>query len=339
MKILVTGSTGFIAGYLIEKLLKEGHSVIGVDNYSKYGKIEKSYGNHKNYTFVQGDAKDQQMLSTLLQDCDQFIMMAAKIGGISYFHTFAYDLIAENEAIMIASFNAAIDAFRLHHLKKITVISSSMVFENSFKYPSVEGDERKCRPPSSTYGFQKLATEYFAQGAFEQYKLPFTIIRPFNCVGTGEGRAICDHEIMSGNIRLAMSHVIPDLCQKIIKGQNPLHILGKGNQIRHYTAGEDIANGIFLSLENPAATNESFNISSSIGHTVKDVAKLIWRNVNGNKPIKYVYDDSFKYDVQKRVPSVEKAKKILGFEAKISLEDSLEAIIPWVAQQIKFGNL
>src|SRR5205085_9470738 len=122
--------------------------------------------------------------------------------------------------------------------------------------------ERRSPPPRSTYGFQKLATEYFAQGAFEQYGLPFTIIRPFNCIGIGESRALGEHEVMSGNVRLAMSHVVPDLVQKIIKGQNPLHILGSGEQVRHYTYGGDLAKGIRLAIESPEARNEDFNLAT-----------------------------------------------------------------------------
>ena len=111
----------------------------------------------------------------------------------------------------------------------------------------------ECPPPSSTYGFQKLACEYFAQGAWEQYQLPYTICRPFNCVGIGERRALGDKDVPSGNIKLAMSHVVPDLVQKILKGQDPLHILGAGDQVRCYTYGGDLAQGIVTAMFHPAA--------------------------------------------------------------------------------------
>ena len=189
MKILVTGAKGFIAGYLIEELLAHGWGVVGLDNFSKYGEVSKGYDGHPRYKFVKGDAKDVELLKKLLKDCDHFAAGAAMIGGIAYFHEFAYDLIAENERICAASLDAAIDAFKNAKLKKITVLSSSMVFENATKYPTPEGHQLQCPPPSSTYGFQKLATEYFAKGAYEQYKLPFTIVRPFNCIGIGEKRA------------------------------------------------------------------------------------------------------------------------------------------------------
>ena len=166
------------------------------------------------------------------------------IGGISYFHTYAYDLLATNERIIAASCDAAIEAHKDGRLRKVTYLSSSMVFESTTEWPSYEGQEREVPPPLSSYGFQKLAVEYFARAAWDQYQLPYTIVRPFNCVGIGESRALGDEEILSGNVKLAMSHVVPDLVQKVLKGQDPLHILGSGDQVRHYTYGGDLARGV-----------------------------------------------------------------------------------------------
>lgn len=339
MKILVTGSKGFIAGYLIEELLNNGHEVIGIDNLSKYGEVEKSYDNNPKYKFIKGDAKDVELMKEAISECDQFIALAAIIGGISLFHELAYDLIAENERIIASSFDAAIWAHKNKKLKRINVMSSSMVFESTTKFPTPEGEELKCPPPLSTYGFQKLACEYFAKGAWEQYKLPYCIIRPFNCVGTGEKRAIHDVEVYSGNIKLAMSHVVPDLVQKILKGQSPLHILGAGNQIRHYTYGGDLACGIRLCVESEKAVNQDFNLSTSKSTTVLELAEAIWKKIKPNEPFKYVSDKAFTYDVQRRVPDVSKAKKILGFEAKTPLDKMLDEIIPWIDAQIKIGGI
>ena len=340
MKILVTGSAGFICGYLVEELLKHGHEVVGIDNYSKYGKVEKSYDRHPRYRFVEGDVKDIDLMKRLIQGCDQVLGAAAMIGGISYFHELAYDLLAENERITASTFDAAIWAFKNSSLKKINVLSSSMVFESATTFPCQEEDVRKCPPPLSTYGFQKLACEYFAQGAFEQYGLPYTIIRPFNCVGIGEKRALCDREITSGNVKLAMSHVVPDLVQKILKRQDPLHILGSGEQIRHYTYGGDLARGIRLCIEKPEAENEDFNLSTPVSTSVLELAQQVWNHIHqGKKPFRYTSDTPFKYDVQKRIPSVEKTQRLLGFSADTPLETILDEVIPWIAEQIRLGGI
>jgi nucleoside-diphosphate-sugar epimerase len=314
--------------------------VVGVDNYSKYGPVSRSYDSHPDYQFIEGDARDTELLTGLLADCDHFIAGAAMIGGISYFHAYAYDLLATNERIMAASCDAAIRAHRDGKLQKVTYLSSSMVFESTDRWPSKEGDERRVPPPLSSYGFQKLAVEYYARAAWDQYKLPYTIVRPFNCVGVGEGRALGEVEVLSGNVKLAMSHVVPDLVQKVVKGQDPLHILGSGDQVRHYTYGGDLAKGIVAAVESEKALNEDFNISTAESTTVLELAELIWKKIKGDDvPFRYVSDDPFEYDVQKRVPDVSKAREVLGFEATTSLDKMLDEVIPWVTDAVAEGRL
>jgi UDP-glucose 4-epimerase len=339
-KTLVSGSSGFIGGYLVQELLARGHEVVGVDDFSKYGRVAKSYDSHPSYRLVEGDARDTALMTELLADCDHFIAGAALIGGISYFHTYAYDLLATNERIMASSCDAAIRAHRDGRLQKVTYVSSSMVFESTDQWPSYEGQERRIPPPRSSYGFQKLAVEYFARAAWEQYRLPYTIVRPFNCVGIGEARAAGDVEVLSGNVKLAMSHVVPDLVQKVLKGQDPLHVLGDGSQIRHYTYGGDIARGIVTAMEHPDAVNDDFNISTARATTVHELAALIWRKVKGpDVPLRIVSDQPFEHDVQKRVPATGKATRVLGFEATTPLDGMLDEVIPWIGKAIADGTV
>jgi UDP-glucose 4-epimerase len=339
-KVLVSGSAGFIGGYVVEELLRRGYAVVGLDNFSKYGKVAKSYDGNPSYRLVEGDATDVELVSELLASCDHFIAGAAMIGGISYFHAYAYDLLATNERIIAASCDAAIKAHAKGKLRKVTYLSSSMVFESASQWPSHEGQQREIPPPVSSYGFQKLAVEYFAQAAWDQYKLPFTIVRPFNCVGIGESRALGDEEIMSGNVQLAMSHVVPDLVQKVVKGQDPLHILGNGQQVRHYTYGGDLASGIVTAMEHPDALGEDFNLSTSESTTVMELAELIWRKIKGpGVPLRVVHDEPFANDVQHRVPSTEKAKRMLGFEATTSLDRMLDEVIPWITRAVASGTI
>lgn len=354
--VIVTGSQGFIGSFLCQELLGRGYIVVGYDNYSKYGQVERPHDKHPNFKFVWADLAKNRPDFEFWQP-DYIIAGAAMIGGISYFHKYAYDLLATNERITANTFDSAIEAFQHQDskLNRIVVLSSSMVFEGADmeweKYQSFnhttnndwlgESDiwptsERRIRdfpPPNSTYGFQKLATEYFAKGAYEQYGLPYTIVRPFNCVGTGEGEAIGEAEVMSGNVRLMMSHVLPDLINKCLSGQDPLHILGDGSQIRCYTHGKDIARGIVEAMEQRAGIMQDFNISTPVATTVLELARLVWSEINPTKPFNFVCDKPFEYDVQKRVPDVSKARDLLGFEATIPLSQSIKEVTQWIRQQ------
>jgi len=337
MKVLVTGSAGFIGGYLLGELLQRGYEVVGLDNFSKYGKVRRSYDN--DYQLVEGDARDPETVTRLLRDCDHFIANAAMIGGISYFHAYPYTLLAANERITAAACDAALSARRYGRLRKVTFMSSSMVYENASAYPSYEGQQLQIPPPSSAYGFQKLAVEYFAKAAWDQYKLPYTLVRPFNCVGIGESQAFPERDILPGNTQLATSHVVPDLVQKILKGQDPLHILGSGSQVRHYTYGGDLAEGIITAMEHPDAVNEDFNLSSNQGTTVRQLAEMIWRKIKGDTPLRLIHDIPFEYDVQCRIPDVSKAAGILGFTASTSLDKILDEVIPWIDSAIRSGAI
>ena len=337
MKVLVTGSAGFIGGYLVEELLRRGHEVVGLDNYSKYGKVVRSYDSHPSYTFVEGDARDTELLTGILKGCDHFVAGAAMIGGISYFHSYAYDLLATNERIIAASCDAAIAAYGNGPLQKVTYMSSSMVFESATEFPSHEGQQLQVPPPLSSYGFQKLAVEYFAHAAHDQHGLPYTIVRPFNCVGIGETRAQSEIEVLSGNVQLAMSHVVPDLVQKIVKGQDPLHILGSGDQVRHYTYGGDLAVGIATAIEHPSALNDDFNLSTEESTTVIELAEKIWQRLRPNDAFSYVSDPPFEYDVQMRKPSVEKAERVLGFKTATTLDETLDEVVPWIERAVHDG--
>lgn len=330
-KILLTGSQGFIGSYICQELLNKGYQVVGVDNYSKYGVVKRPHDTHDNFKLYVEDVLSNDFLDIVSKEKPNIIIAgAAMIGGISYFHKYAYDLLATNERILAQTFDAAINGHKKGWMERIVVISSSMVFEETNVYPTPESEIKNCPPPSSTYGFQKLSSEYFAKGAWEQYGLPYSIVRPFNCVGIGEEDSITEHEVTSGNIKLMMSHVLPDLVNKILKGQDPLHILGCGDQVRCYTNGLDLARGIRLVIESKEAINNDFNLSTPVATSVLELAELIWSILKPNEPFRHICEVGFEYDVQKRVPDTSKAKEILGFEAKVSLKESVNEVINYM---------
>jgi UDP-glucose 4-epimerase len=165
-------------------------------------------------------------------------------------------------------------------------------------------------------------------------------VRPFNCVGIGESRALGDKEILSGNVKLAMSHVVPDLVQKIVKGQDPLHILGSGDQVRHYTYGGDLARGIVTAMAHPQAENDDFNLSTAEGTSVTQLAEVLWGKIKGaDAPLRLIHDDPFDYDVQRRVPATDKAQRVLGFEATTTLDQMLDEVVPWITRAVEDGSI
>ena len=145
---------------------------------------------------------------------------------------------------------------------------------------------------------------------------------------------------MSGNVKLALSHVVPDLVLKVMKGQDPLHILGDGSQVRHYTYGGDLAHGIRLAMESDAAVNDDFNLSTAQSTTVLERATAIWHKVNGpDREFHYVSDAPFEHDVQLRVPDVRKAREVLGYEATTTLDQMLDEVIPWIREESEAGRI
>ena len=336
MRALVTGSAGFIGGYLTSELLRRGYLVRGVDNFSKYGPRTCPHDGDPRFEFTEGDAADPRLMASLLADCDYFVAAAAMVGGISYFHAFPYDLLAANERITAAACDAAITACRQGRLRRMTYVSSSMVYENADSWPSAEGQQARVPPPSSAYGFQKLAGEYFVRAAAEQYGVPYAIVRPFNCVGVGESRALRAERICSGDIKLALSHVVPDLVTKVLKGQDPLRVLGSGRQLRHYTYGGDLARGIAIAMAHPRAAGQDFNLSTATGTSVADLARLIWAKIRGpEEPLRLAHDEPFRDDVQCRVPDTAKARRLLGFEATTTLDQMLDEVIRWMTEAIE----
>ena len=340
MKILVTGAAGFIAGYVVAELLRHGHHVVGIDNFSKYGPVAKAHDSHPNYRFVFGDCKDVALMTELASDCDQIVAGAAMIGGISYFHQYAYDLIAENERITASTFDAAIAAKKAGQACQDQRAEFQHGVRERSTFPTPETEITRAPPPASSYGFQKLAVEYFARAAHQQYGLPFTIVRPFNCVGIGEGKALGDAEIMSGNVKLSMSHVLPDLAQKVLKGQDPLHILGDGNQVRCYTHGSDLAHGIRAVRRERRSLNDDFNLSTPelddrAGTGGTGLARGQWRPARSATPATRPSNTTS----SAAYPTPPRRRGYWASAPRFRASESVREVVGWVRAELNAGRL
>jgi nucleoside-diphosphate-sugar epimerase len=199
-----------------------------------------------------------------------------------------------------------------------------MVFERAEQYPTREDYIDDCPVPLSAYGFSKLTGEIYCRAAHDEHGLPYTICRPFNAYGPGE---------MPEN-EPGIAHAVPDLIRKSLARLHPLPIFGTGEHTRTLTHVDDIADGIVTATAAAAGLNEDFNISASDELTVAEIAKLCWR-LSGNDPeaLEFEHLPSFEVDVVRRWPSVEKAERMLGWKAKIGVEEGITQTVEWLRAQ------
>ena len=174
MKILVTGSEGSLMQWVIPVLLKNGHSVLGVDNFARYGEIERQ----RNYDFIRGDLTDEEFVWDLVHQVDGVMQAAALIYGVGGFHKYPADILSKD----IILHTNILEAARVLKRKKICYISSSMVYERCQTYPSGEEDVDVSLIPSTDYGLSKLVGERLSQAYWKQYGLKYVIWRPFNII-------------------------------------------------------------------------------------------------------------------------------------------------------------
>lgn len=311
IKILVTGGAGFIGSEVVNQLLTKGYSVRLADDLSK-----KEAKIPKNCDFLKVDLTSKKAALEVMEGVDFCIHLAAKIGGIGYFHKYPATILSENNKMYSAIFEAAV----AKKIKRIIYLSSSMVFESTSLFPSKEEDLQKIPPPVSAYGFSKLVGEWYCKSFYDEYRLKYTIIRPFNAYGINE----------KPEEEIGYAHVIPDLVKKILDGQYPLELLGNGRQTRCFTHVSDIARAILMAMESQKSENEDFNIGSEREIKMIDLAKLLWEKCQIRKPFKVKYIPGFEYDIKRRIPLAKKAKTILGWSSEKKLEEELPIIIEWI---------
>lgn len=318
-KILVTGGAGFIGSEIVRQLLNSGHQVRVADNLSK-----KDAQIDKRAEFTKVDLTAKEETEKIFQDIDICINAVAKIGGIGYFHKYPATILSENNKLYSSTFEAAVK----NKIKRMVYISSSMVFESANTFPSKEDDIFKIPPPVSSYGFSKLSGEWYCRSFWDEYKLPYSICRPFNAYGINE---FPEREV-------GYAHVIPDIIRKILSGQYPLEMLGDGQQTRCFTHVSDIANGVITVAFHKNAMNETFNIGTSEEVKMIDLSKKIWKVMQIKKPFKVTFVKGFKFDIKRRVPNVDKAKKLLNWEPKVKFEDGLKEVVNWLIAQKNQGK-
>jgi UDP-glucose 4-epimerase len=314
-RVLVTGGAGTIGAAVVRRLLADAGFEVRVSD-----QREAPVWMREGCEVHTGDLRDVNQAREAMSGCTHVIHLAAIVGGIANFHKLPHTLTEVNNALYNAVFRAALD----RDVERFVYVSSSMVFERATEYPTTEAHLPDCPTPHSAYGYSKLTGEVYCRAAHDEHGLPYTICRPFNAYGPGE---MPDDEP-------GIAHAVPDLIRKSLTGRVPLAIFGSGKQTRTLTHVDDIADGIVTAMSAPAALNEDFNISASDELTVAEIARICWEE-SGNDPAAFELEHlpSFEVDVQRRWPSVEKAREMLGWEARIGVREGIAQTVRWLRER------
>jgi nucleoside-diphosphate-sugar epimerase len=314
-RVLVTGGAGTIGSAVVRRLIADPAWEVRVSDQRQPPQwMREACEVH------QGDLRDPDEALRALGDATHVIHLAAIVGGIGNFHKFPHTLLEMNTALYNGVFRAALE----RRVERLTYVSSSMVFENATQFPTTEEYIRDTPIPTSAYGFSKLAGEMYCRALNDEHGLPYTICRPFNAYGPGE---MPDDEP-------GIAHMVPDVIKKVLAGQKPLQIFGSGEQTRTITHVDDIAEGIVTATAHPAAVNQDFNISNDEELTVAEISRIIWEEC-GMAPEEFELEHvpSFQVDVQRRWPSVEKARQLIGFETRIGVREGIRQTVEWLRGQ------
>jgi len=311
-RVLVTGGAGTIGAAVVRRLVADPSFELRVADLTEPPQWVREASE-----VVVGDLRDPAVAAEAVAGCTHVVHLAAIVGGIANFHKLPFTLLEMNTGLYNGVFRAALE----ERVERLVYVSSSMVFERTSSFPTEEGDVRDTPIPESAYGFSKLAGEVYCRALHDELGLPFTICRPFNAYGPGE---MPDHEP-------GIAHLVPDLIRKVLAGQRPLEIFGSGEQTRTITHIDDIADGIVTAMAHPAGENEDFNISASEELTVAEIARIVWEEC-GEPPdeLELEHLPSFRVDVQRRWPSVEKARRLLGWEARIGAREGIRETVDWL---------
>jgi nucleoside-diphosphate-sugar epimerase len=316
MKILVTGSEGSLAQMVIPPLLAQGHGIVGVDNFARYGQIQRE----RPYEFLAGDLCDTATVHRLYAahrfDC--VFHFAALVYGVVGFHKKPADIIADNNLITINLLKYGRD-----RVKRFVYLSSSMVYETSRRYPHKEEETDALPVMRTAYGLSKYIGERVVQSFEQQFGITSVIWRPFNIITPFEKP---EEE--------GFSHVFSDLIEKIlVRRLSPVPVLGDGGQIRCFTNISDVAEVIARFSLRAEMDSQVVNVGNPEPVTVKELAaKIVALGqrlglLGQDYKLAFEHQPVYADDVRKRIPDVSKLLRLFGWQARTRVDESLEQCV------------
>ena len=300
--IFLTGGAGFIGSALIGRLVASNRIVV-YDNLSRNSLKDKPYNDHPNLTLIKGDILDSNTLSQAMAGAD-IVVHCAAIAGID---TVIKSPVRTMQVNMIGSANVLEAAASLTRCDRVVCFSTSEVFgQHSFRSSETDrADIGTVGEARWTYAVSKLSEEHLAIAYYKEKRLPTTVVRPFNVYGPGQ--------VGEGALRIFITRALKN---------EPIEIHGDGTQIRAWCYVDDMVDGVLMTIAHPQAVGESFNIGNQKAVvTIYGLANTVIRVLDSSSPIIFVHKDYA--DVELRVPSVRKARELLGFEAKVDLEEGI----------------
>jgi nucleoside-diphosphate-sugar epimerase len=309
-RIFISGGAGFIGTTLCSRLVNDNQLVI-FDNGHRNALRFTELLDHKNVTFIRGDVLDYQAVLDGMKDCQMVVHLAA-IAGVE---TVISHPVLTMKVNLLGTYHV-LEASKHHGVERMIDFSTSEVF-GSYAFRVQEADVTSLGPLGElrwTYAVSKLATEHMAHNYHKEFGLPTVSIRPFNIFGPRQ-------------VGLGAIHAF---VVAALKGED-LVIHNDGSQIRAWCYVDDIVDGVMLALTKPEAVGEAFNIGNPRSViTIYNLVREVIRLSSSKSSIKFVNVE--RPDVELRIPSIAKARKLLGFEPKVDLEEGLLRTIHWYRQ-------
>jgi UDP-glucose 4-epimerase len=369
-RVLLTGGTGTIGAAIVRRLLANPEYDVRVSDQRTAPRWMR-----EGCEIHTGDLRKPSEARTATDGCTHVIHLAdlRAIAGLDAdLQRLPHTLIEGNSALDNTVIRAALDL----DVERFTYVSSALVFERASEFPTTEAHLPDCPTPRSAYGFSKLTGEVCCRAAHEERGLRYTICRPCDPYGPSEAPGATHVEQEPGiepgtvhveyahgaepsttqveprttHIEPDATHSVNDLIAKTLSGQRPLQISGSGEQTLTPTHVNDIAEGIVAAMSSPKGQNEDFNISSSRELSVAEIARVVWEAC-GEDPADFALEhlehsarsverpESFAVDVLRRRPAVEKARELLGWQARIALQDGVAATVERIRARGSIGSL